>query len=153
MSVTLTLPRKPTTDLLLDVLKAAVPMPVGLGAVPRDSGGTSLAAPFYILHPLWVTFDDAGWGERRHDDVTWVYQVDVVSRRADQREWMRDRMFEVILGKVDGGWLAELDTDTEAGRAGVRIIGREVTDDDVPQPAGGVFSSLTRFAFRATRRT
>lgn len=157
MTDVLVLPRLGVTRRLHAVLTTAAgnTMPTGLGAPPRvvdpaDQDAARVAQPpYFVLRPLWSTISVDGWGANRHGDARWVYQVDAVATAADQLEWMRDRIMAVVLGKhPSGAWLHELD-DPDV----VRVMERDLTDDEVADPSGGVFSSMSRFQLSVTRAT
>jgi hypothetical protein len=143
------LPRAATTTRLHDALKAAFgPIPFGLGSIPRVGNVATAAlatAPYGILLPLWSNLSGPAWGQDRHADVEWIYQVDLYSVRVDQLEGMRDKAFATILGKTATGWLHDLDTPA------AHIMERELREDDgIDAAIGSTLPSQLRFALLAT---
>lgn len=143
------LPRSPTTTRLLAVLRAAFgPIPFGLGAIPRVGNavaGEIASPPYGILLPLWSNLSGPQWGQDRHADVEWIYQVDLYAGRTDQLEGMRDKAFAAVLGKTATGWLHDLDTEP------AKIMERELREDDgIGAALGSTLPSQLRFGLLAT---
>lgn len=142
------LPRSPTTTRLHDALKAAFApsILVGLGAIPALPDKTLASPPYVILLPLWAN-NVAGppWGQDRHADVEWIYQVDHYGLRVDQLEGMRDKTLAAVLGKTDTGWSRDLDTPA------AKIMERELAEDDgIGAAVGSTLPSQLRFRLFAT---
>lgn len=140
------LPRAPTTKKLHDALKAAFgPIPVGLSAIPQTPPGVSARAPYAILYPLWANLDGPPWGQDRHADAEWCYQLTCYAERGDQLEGMRDKAFAVFLGKADDGYTHDLDT------ASAKIMERDLKEDaGIGEAVGSIIPSELRFGLHAT---
>lgn len=140
------IPRAPTTAALLAALRAKfLPILVGDGAVPLTAGGVSAKAPYAVLLPLWSNLSGPPYGQDRHADAEWVYQLSLYGLRGDQIEGMRDKAFGVVLGKTGTGYTVDLDTDE------VKIMERDLKEDNgVGEPSGSVLPLDLRFSLHAT---
>lgn len=143
------LPRSGTTTALHNALKAAfAPIPVGLAAIPRVGNaltGTVATAPYVVLVPLWSNLSGPAYGQDRHADAEWIYQLDAYGVRGDQVEGMRDKALAVFLGKTANGYAVDLST------ADVKVTERELREDlGIGEPVGSVIPSQFRFAVLAT---
>lgn len=140
------LPRSPTTTKLREALSGAFsPILVGLGSIPLTAAKVSATPPYVILLPLWTNLSGPAWGQDRHADAEWIYQVDLYGTRADQLEGMRDKVLGVVLGKTAAGWAHDLDTPA------AKIIDRDLAEDDgIGEPVGSTLPSQLRFRISAT---
>ena len=83
------LPRAPTTAKLHTALKQKFgAIPVGVSSIPRvNNTATGLLAspPYVILYPLWSTLSGPAWGQDRHADAEWCYQISMFGGAADNQ--------------------------------------------------------------------
>lgn len=144
------LPRAPTTAKLLAALRERfAPILVGDAAVPLLPDKTPARAPYAVLVPLWSVLDGPPFGNARHSDAQWVYQLSLYGLRGDQLEGMRDKAFSVVLGKDDAGYRHDL--DTLDGEEPTKITERALDDDaGIGEPSGSVLPLDLRFRLFAT---
>lgn len=134
-------PRLPLTRALLDVLVAGTGRPCGLGSLPRGADGEPAAFPYAIIDSLPGEFSGpplADW----HADAAWTYQVTSVGERADQVQWLADRVRAVLVGRVDDGWLWDLSVPEMA------VIDRELTADAGGDPVDGSQGDIVTYVQR-----
>ncbi|MGG2460555.1 hypothetical protein ACO0M4_12150 [Streptomyces sp. RGM 3693] len=129
------------TEALQVMLTAATGKPCGFGRLPVVSGKPS-PLPYTVLYPQGGSVCGAPLADRS-EDARLVYQVTVVAARADQAEWLSDRVREALLGRTDAGqWANAIEV------SGVRVWAREMLADDGVDPGGagqGVVTAAARF--------
>jgi hypothetical protein len=130
-------------------LEQAVPtMPIGISGVPRrdetdvEGSKIAVAAPYFILYPLWTTELSGPPFSAPDADADWTYQISGVAKNGLQLEWMRDKVFEVMLSRDGrGGFRYPLVVD------GMSVMDRYLKDDSVDQDA---HAFDLRFGVKAT---
>ncbi|MFE6718445.1 hypothetical protein ACFVDU_12745 [Streptomyces albidoflavus] len=123
--------RLPVTRALAALVEAATARPCGIGELPRveaASGWEPAPAPYTVLDSLPAEFGGPPLRDW-HADAAWSYQISSVGERADQVEWLADRVRSGVVGRVDGRWTHDLPIPQ------ARVIDRELTYD-----AGGELS-------------
>ncbi|WP_316749233.1 hypothetical protein [Streptomyces herbicida] len=136
-------PRLPLTQALVDVLTAGTGRPCGLTVLPRATDGGPAAFPYLILDSLPGEFSGpsfANW----HADATWTYQATSVGERADQVQWLGDRVRAALFDRTPGGWRTDIPV------AGMRVIDRELTYDADGDPIDGSQGSIVTYVQRFT---
>lgn len=136
--------RLPFTKALRAMLQDTTGRPVGLGRYPTDSSGQVVATPYAVLFPIPGTTYDGPPLWDAFDTPTWQYQVTSVGARADQAEWMGDRVRVALLDRLDGRWTHELVVP------GLLVLSREHVADGGADSDGGTVSQVDRFAFTVT---
>ncbi|MCH0562144.1 hypothetical protein [Streptomyces sp. MUM 2J] len=131
-------PRLPLTRALVDVLAAGTGRPCGLGVLPRGPDGQPTAFPYLILDSLPGEFSGPSFGDWQAD-AAWTYQATSVGERADQVQWLGDRVRVVVAGR-----LRNLDVP------GMRVIDRELTYDADGEPVDGSQGSIVTYVQRFT---
>ncbi|MFG2227659.1 hypothetical protein [Streptomyces sp. NPDC048644] len=143
--------RLPVTRALAALLEQATGRPCGLGELPRvqEQPGqwVAAAAPYTILDALPADFSGPGlWNW--HADASWSYQVTSVGERADQVQWLADRVRVGVIGRTDDRWARDLRVPE------ARVIDREVTYDAAGElavsAAGTIVSYVQRFTITVT---
>ncbi|MGX1668614.1 hypothetical protein [Streptomyces sp. NPDC055400] len=138
--------RAPVGTALRSMLSAATGRPCGLGKLPLLDGKPA-PLPYLVLYPQGGPVDGAPLADRA-EDAHLAYQVTVVAARADQAEWLADRVRFAVLGRgASGEWeqpivLAEVD-----------VWARELlVDDGVDQSdaAHGVVTCVQRYKLSVT---
>lgn len=163
------LPRLPMTKRLLAVLREQTGKPWEISTVPRKPDPQKPAEligeapPYGILYPMWERPDeDTGPPlTAPNADPSWVYQASYYSIRGDQLEWLRDRVYAVLLGRdSDGKFLHSLDLDAvTAGpdgdhHPGIYVMDRELVEEQgMPNPTGTLLEASVRVALKVTPRT
>jgi len=148
----MTLPRLPFTKALRALLEEHTGRPVGRDGFPRIDApgspehGTRPAPPFYVLNTLPGTVYSGPPFADDHADVEWTYQLDSVSRRADQAEWHRDHARQVLLGRGEDGQSFAVPITVE----GMTVIGRRAGADGGPDSADDVVSASEQYTFTIT---
>jgi hypothetical protein len=84
--------------------------------------------------PLW------DW----HADAAWAYQVTSVGERADQVEWLADRVRAGVVGRTDGRWTHDLHVPE------ARVIDRELTYDAGGEPSVSAAGAIVSYVQRVT---
>ncbi|WP_405803409.1 hypothetical protein [Streptomyces sp. NBC_01187] len=147
----MTAARLPVTRTLAELIAESTGRPCGTGELPRiqtPSGEWEPAcAPYTILDSLPGEFTGPPLSDW-HADAAWSYQVTSVGERADQVEWLADRVRRGIVGRANGQWAYDL-LVPEA-----RVIDRELTYDAAGEPsvsaAGAIVSYVQRFTITVT---
>jgi hypothetical protein len=140
-------PRLPLTRALVDVLAAGTGRPCGLGVLPRAADGQPSAFPYLVLDSLPGEFSGPAFTDW-HADAGWTYQATSVGERADQVQWLGDRVRAVLFDRTPNGWRTHISV------AGMRVIDRELTYDAAGEPVdgsqGGIVTYVQRFTITVT---
>lgn len=139
----MTIPRLPLTRALVAVLAEGTGRPCGLGVLPRAVDGEPAAFPYLILDSLPGEFSGPSFADW-HADAAWTYQVTSVGERADQVQWLSDRVRAVLFDRTASGWR------TEVAVAGMRVIDRELTVDAGGDPVDGSQGDIVSYVQRFT---
>lgn len=131
-------PRLPLTRALVDVLTVGTGRPCGLGVLPRMADGQAAAFPYLILDSLPGEFSGPSFGDWQAD-AAWTYQATSVGERADQAQWLGDRVRVVVADR-----LRNLDVP------GMRVIDGELTYDADGEPVDGSQGSIVTYVQRFT---
>ncbi|MGD3109494.1 hypothetical protein [Streptomyces sp. YGL11-2] len=133
--------RARVTEALRAMLAAATGKPCGLGRLPVVDGRPA-SLSYTVLYPQGGPVGGAPLADRS-EDAHLVYQVTVVAARADQAEWLADRVREALLSRTDTGqWANAIQVP------GVRVWAREMLADDGVDTGGagdGVVTAAARF--------
>lgn len=112
--------RRPVTEALVAFLAAQTGKPVGRATAPLAADGTPAAPPFAIVYPLpggdtWgPTYDGPDEG------AALPYQVTAVGLRADQAEWLADKVRQAMVRRTNGAL-------TPLAVAGLTVLDRSIT--------------------------
>ncbi|CAM5468353.1 hypothetical protein [Streptomyces aurantiogriseus] len=136
-------PRLPLTRALVDVLAAGTGRPCGLTVLPRATDGRPAAYPYLILDSLPGEFSGPSFADW-HADVAWTYQATSVGERADQVQWLGDRVRDVLFDRAPGGWRTDIPV------AGMQVIGRELSYDADGEAVDGSQGSIVTYVQRFT---
>ncbi|MFI1163254.1 hypothetical protein ACH4UM_06500 [Streptomyces sp. NPDC020801] len=109
----------------------------------RKSGWEPAPAPYTILDSLPAEFGGPPLWDW-HADAAWSYQVTSVGERADQVEWLADRVRAGVVGRTDGRWTHDLHV-SEA-----RVIDRELTYDAGGEPSMSAAGAIVSYVQRVT---
>ncbi|WP_149183318.1 hypothetical protein [Streptomyces sp. TRM49041] len=131
-------PRLPLTRALVNVLGAGTGRPCGLGVLPRTADGKTAAFPYLILDSLPGEFSGPSFGDWQAD-ATWTYQATSVGERADQAQWLGDRVRVVVADRL-----------RNLAVPGMRVIDRELTYDADGEPVDGSQGSIVTYVQRFT---
>ncbi|MFE0642811.1 MULTISPECIES: hypothetical protein [unclassified Streptomyces] len=131
-------PRLPLTRALVGVLAAGTGRPCGLGVLPRAADGQPAGFPYLILDSLPGEFSGPSFADWQAD-ATWTYQVTSVGERADQTQWLGDRVRVVVAERLRGLVVP-----------GMRLIDREMTYDADGEPVDGSQGSIVTYVQRFT---
>ncbi|MER6099159.1 hypothetical protein ABT154_25585 [Streptomyces sp. NPDC001728] len=131
-------PRLPLTRALVGTLAAGTGRPCGLGVLPRAADGQPAAYPYLILGSLPGEFSGPSFGDWQAD-ATWTYQATSVGERADQVQWLGDRVRVVVAERLRG-----------LAVPGMRVIDRELTYDADGEPVDGSQGSIVTYVQRFT---
>ena len=112
--------RRPVTEALVAFLATATGKPVGRATAPLGVDGTPAAPPFAVVYPLpggdtWGPVYDAP-----DAGAQLPYQVTSVGLRADQAEWLADKVRQAMLGRTNGAL-------TPLVVSGVTVLDRSIT--------------------------
>lgn len=135
--------RLPLTRALMNVLAAGTGRPCGLGVLPRTADGQPPAFPYLILDSLPGEFSSPSFADW-HADATWTYQATSVGERADQVQWLGDRVRAALLDRTANGWR------TDITAPGIRVIDRQLTYDADGEPVDGSHGSIVTYVQRFT---
>ncbi|GHJ28577.1 hypothetical protein TPA0910_30100 [Streptomyces hygroscopicus subsp. sporocinereus] len=138
--------RLPITRALAALLEQATGRPCGIGELPRvqgKSGWEPAPAPYTILDSLPAEFGGPPLWDW-HADAAWSYQVTSVGERADQVEWLADRVRAGVVGRTDGHWSHDLHVPE------ARVIDRELTYDAGGEPAVSAAGAIVSYVQRVT---
>jgi hypothetical protein len=103
----------------------------------RGTGGLS------ILDSLPGEFSGPSFADW-HADVAWTYQVTSVGERADQVQWLADRVRAVLFDRTANGWRTEVEVPR------MRVIDRELTVDAGGDPVDGSQGDIVSYVQRFT---
>ncbi|WP_275560754.1 hypothetical protein [Streptomyces sp. 5-6(2022)] len=138
--------RLPVTRALAALVEQATGLPCGIGELPRvqgRSGWEPAPAPYTILDSLPAEFSGAPLWDW-HADAAWSYQVTSVGERADQVQWLADRVRAGVVGRTDGRWTHELRIPQ------ARVIDRELTYDAGGEPSVSAAAAIVSYVQRVT---
>lgn len=136
-------PRLPLTRALVDVLAANSGRPCGLGVLPRAADGQPAAFPYLILDSLPGEFSGPSFANWQAD-AAWSYQATSVGERADQAQWLGDRVRASLFDRTSSGWRTDIPV------AGMRVIDRELTYDADGESVDGSQGSIVTYVQRFT---
>lgn len=146
----MTLPRLPMTLALAALLESATGKPVGLARdplaplVPGEPEQRRAEPPFSILWSIPGSTYEGPWTDD-HADATWTYQVTVVANRADQAEWLMDKVRAGVLGRApQGEWAYPLEVP------GMYVMDRRHVADAGGDTEGSIVSLVERYALAVT---
>lgn len=136
-------PRLPLTRALVNVLAAGTGRPCGLGVLPRTADGQPAAFPYLILDSLPGEFSGPSFADWQAD-AAWTYQATSVGERADQVQWLGDRVRAALFERTADGWRMEITAP------GLCVIDRELTYDVAGEPVDGSQGSIVTYVQRFT---
>jgi hypothetical protein len=110
---------------------------------PGKSGGEPAPVPYTILDSLPAEFTGPPLWDW-HADAAWAYQITSVGERADQVEWLADRVRAGVVGRTDGRWTHDLRVPE------VRVIDRELTYDAGGEPSVSAAGVIVSYVQRVT---
>lgn len=138
--------RARVTAALQTMLATATGKPCGRGRLPLVDGRPALL-PYTVLYAQGGPVDGAPLADKSEDGRL-VYQVTVVAARADQAEWLADRVRQVLLGRTtEGEWRHPIHVP------GVDVWARELLVDDGVDPTDsddGVVTAVQRYELSVT---
>jgi hypothetical protein len=137
------LPRLPLTRALVDVLATSTGRPCGLTVLPRAADGKPATFPYLVLDSLPGEFSGPAFADW-HADARWTYQATSVGERADQVQWLGDRVRSALFGRSQSGWRTGIPVP------GLRVIDRELTHDADGEPVDGSQGSIVTYVQRFT---
>ncbi|WP_153182629.1 hypothetical protein [Streptomyces sp. E2N166] len=138
--------RLPVTRALAALLEHVTGRPCGVGELPRaqgKSGWEPAPVPYTILDSLPAEFAGPPLWDW-HADASWAYQVTSVGERADQVEWLADRVRAGVVGRTDGSWTHDLHVPE------ARVIDRELTYDAGGEPSVSAAGAIVSYVQRVT---
>ena len=138
--------RLPVTRALAALVEQTTGRPCGMGELPRvqgKSGWEPAAVPYTILDSLPAEFTGPPLWDW-HADAAWSYQVTSVGERADQVEWLADRVRAGLVGRDDDGWAHDLRIPQ------LRVIDRELTYDAGGEPSVSAAGAIVSYVQRVT---
>ncbi|WP_330340164.1 hypothetical protein [Streptomyces sp. NBC_00557] len=138
--------RLPVTRALATLIEHTTGRPCGIGELPRvqgKSGWEPPLAPYTILDSLPAEFGGPPLWDW-HADAAWSYQVTSVGERADQVEWLADRVRAGVVGRIDGHWSHDLHVPE------ARVIDRELTYDAGGEPSVSAVGAIVSYVQRVT---
>ncbi|MEU0839482.1 hypothetical protein ABZ370_08425 [Streptomyces sp. NPDC005962] len=138
--------RLPVTRALAALLEHTTGRPCGVGEHPRvqqKSGWDTAPVPYMILDSLPAEFAGPPLWDW-HADAAWAYQITSVGERADQVEWLADRVRAGVVGRTDGGWAQDLAVPE------ARVIDRELTYDAGGEPSVSAAGVIVSYVQRVT---
>ncbi|MFI6469844.1 hypothetical protein ACIBL5_06200 [Streptomyces sp. NPDC050516] len=139
--------RGAVTAALQITIARATGRPCGLGKLPLADGKPA-TVPYTVLYPLGGQVGGAPLADVSEDAIL-VYQLTSVAERADQAEWMADRVRRAVLERTASGAHQYL-----LVVPGVNVWARELdADDGIDTSAEGVVTSSQRYRFSATSST
>ncbi|MEU3783405.1 hypothetical protein [Streptomyces sp900129855] len=103
--------------------------------------GEPATLPYAILDSLDGEFtgpEFADW----HADAAWTYQVTSVGERADQVQWLADRVRAVVVDRDSEGWCREIPV------AGMAVVDRELVVDAGGDPVDGSQGDIVTYVQR-----
>lgn len=111
--------------------------------LPRAVDGRPAAYPYLILDSLPGEFSGPAFADWQAD-AAWTYQATSIGERADQVQWLGDRVRATLFDRTSIGWR------TEIMIAGMRVIDRELTYDADGEPVDGSQGSIVTYVQRFT---
>ncbi|MGV9272336.1 hypothetical protein [Streptomyces griseosporeus] len=138
--------RLPVTRALAALIEHATGRPCGIGELPRvqgKSGWEPAPAPYTILDSLPSEFGGPPLWDW-HADAAWSYQVTSVGERADQVEWLADRVRAGLVGRANGHWSHDLPVPE------ARVIDRELTYDAGGEASVAAAGAIVSYVQRVT---
>ncbi|WP_432157948.1 hypothetical protein [Streptomyces sp. bgisy153] len=138
--------RLPVTRALAALLEHTTGRPCGVGELPRvqgRSGWEPAPVPYTILDSLPAEFAGPPLWDW-HADAAWSYQVTSVGERADQVEWLADRVRAGVVGRTDGRWTHDLHVPE------ARVIDRELTYDAGGESSVSAAGAIVSYVQRVT---
>ncbi|MDX3224562.1 hypothetical protein [Streptomyces sp. ME19-01-6] len=143
--------RLPVTRELAALIAKITGCPCGIGELPRvrrQAGEWKPASvPYTILDSLPGDFSGPPLWDR-HADAAWSYQVTSVGERADQVQWLADRVRAGIVGRADDGWA--YDVRLPEARVIDRQLDYDAAGDQSVSAAGVIVSYVQRFTITVT---
>lgn len=143
----MSLDRLPMTTALQSLLESGTGKPVGLARLPMTPASPEpvpAKPPYSILWSIPGTTYGGPWNDA-HADAAWMYQVTVVAERADQAEWLMDRVRKVMVGRAsDGAWQHPLNVP------GMYVMDRRHVADAGGDSEGSIVSLVERYALSVT---
>ncbi|MEV0735435.1 hypothetical protein AB0I51_05595 [Streptomyces sp. NPDC050549] len=136
-------PRLPLTRALMNVLAAGTGRPCGLGVLPRAEDGQPAAFPYLTLDSLPGEFSGPSFANWQAD-ATWTYQATSVGERADQVQWLGDKVRATLFDRTQNGWRTDIPV------AELRVIDRELAYDAEGEPVDGSHGSIVTYVQRFT---
>ncbi|MFI1735212.1 hypothetical protein ACH40E_39540 [Streptomyces acidicola] len=136
-------PRLPLTRALVDALSAGTSRPCGLTVLPRAADGEPAAYPYLVLDSLPGEFSGPSFADWQAD-AAWTYQVTSIGERADQVQWLGDRVRATLFDRAASCWR------TDITAPGLRVIDRELTYDADGEPVDGSRGSIVTYVQRFT---
>ncbi|MFJ5307478.1 hypothetical protein [Streptomyces sp. NPDC088350] len=138
--------RLPVTRALTALVEQITGRPCGVGELPRvqgKSGWEPATVPYTVLDSLPAEFTGPPLWDW-HADAAWSYQVTSVGERADQVEWLADRVRAGLVGRDDNGWAYDLRIPQ------LRVIDRELTYDAGGEPSVSAAGAIVSYVQRVT---
>ncbi|KPI15660.1 hypothetical protein OK074_2105 [Actinobacteria bacterium OK074] len=134
----MSLPRLPLTRALLGALAVGTGRPCGLGVLPRAADGNPAPYPYLVLDSLPGEFSGPSFADWQAD-ATWTYQATSIGERADQVQWLGDRVRAAVDKDLRSLAVPEM-----------RVIDRELTYDADGEPVDGSQGSIVTYVQRFT---
>ncbi|WP_405999406.1 hypothetical protein [Streptomyces sp. NBC_00829] len=131
-------PRLPLTRALVVALADGTGRPCGLGVLPLAADGQPATFPYLILDSLPGEFSGPSFADWQAD-ATWAYQATSVGERADQVQWLGDRVRATVFDRV-----------RDLVLPGMRVIDWELTYDADGDPVDGSQGSIVSYVQRFT---
>lgn len=138
--------RLPVTRALTALVEGTTGRPCGIGELPRvqgESGWERATVPYTILDSLPAEFTGPPLWDW-HADAAWSYQVTSVGERADQVEWLADRVRAGLVGRDGDGWTHDLRIPQ------LRVIDRELTYEAGGEPSVSAAGAIVSYVQRVT---
>ncbi|MFJ1994252.1 hypothetical protein [Streptomyces asiaticus] len=138
--------RLPVTRALAALVEHATGRPCGIGELPlvqEKSGWKVASTPYTILDSLPAEFTGPPLWDW-HADAAWSYQITSVGERADQVEWLADRVRVGVVGRTDGRWNHDLRIPEAC------VSDRELTYDAGGEPSVSATGAIVSYVQRVT---
>ncbi|MGW3563040.1 hypothetical protein ACWDSL_03895 [Streptomyces sp. NPDC000941] len=143
--------RLPVTRALAALIAKTTDRPCGIGELPRVQGDLGewapSSVPYTILDSLPGDFSGPPLWDW-HADAAWSYQVTSVGERADQVQWLADRVRAAVVGRTDDGWANDL--HVHEARVADRELYYDAAGDQSVSAAGAIVSYVQRFTITVT---
>lgn len=139
-------PRQPVTAALIALLNAALDVPVGDHAVPKQSGTDANEGPPYVIVYAIPGERRSGppFSNQAQADVEWSYQVTAVGVNPGYAQAVADRVTTAILGRAAGAYVNAL---TVAGHV---VTCREFDSTSGVQASGTLSTVANRYVLYVT---